>query len=272
MANGILGVDLSMYQDGISFARLMADGAKFAILRGGDGTSKDKCFDSFYITAKAHNLPVGAYWFSRAGTEEAARTEALSFYERCLKGRQFELPVYMDVEAEKLRFLGKTALAKVVQAWCDTLIDLGYCVGVYTNTNWLNNYLDFDKLQGVELWVAQWSTREPSRAHGMWQFGGETNPLRSNTMAGMVVDQNLMSKDYPTIIKEAGLNGFPKPEKEASHRYQTIDDVPAWARAETQELIDSGALRGNDNGLDLTEDMMRCMIINLRQTKAMLGK
>lgn len=53
-------------------------------------------------------------------------------------------------------------------------------------------------------------------------------------------------------------------------RYQTIEDVPQWAKAETQELMDLGALKGNEKGLDVTEDMLRCMIINLRATKALL--
>ena len=44
----------------------------------------------------------------------------------------------------------------------------------------------------------------------MWQFGGETNKLRSNIVAGVVCDQNYAYKDYPSIILNAGLNGFKK--------------------------------------------------------------
>lgn len=267
--NGILGVDISEYQQGIDFNQLMADGAKFAILRGGDGWYKDKCFDEFYASAKAVNLPVGAYWFSRATTEEEARNEATDFYERCLKDRQFELPIYMDVEADKLKYLGKAALNKVIQAWCDTLRELGFCVGIYTNTSWLNNYLDYSKLEGVELWHAQWSTVEPTSNHGMWQFGGETNYLRYNKMAGKVVDQNLMSKDYPKIIKEAGLNGYKKEvtavETEKDTRYHALEDLPEWAQPEIKELLEAGALKGDESGdLDLTLDMVRVLMISKR--------
>lgn len=47
-----------------------------------------------------------------------------------------------------------------------------------------------------------------------------------------------------------------------SPRYATIDDVPGWAREETQRLIDRGALRGNDHGkLDVSMDMLRTMIV-----------
>ena len=63
-------------------------------------------------------------------------------------------------------------------------------------------------------------------------------------------------------------------EEEAGQtlRYQSVDELPVWAKAETQELIDLGALKGNEKGLDVTEDMLRTMIINLRATKALLSK
>ena len=45
-------------------------------------------------------------------------------------------------------------------------------------------------------------------------------------------------------------------------RYYSIDDVPAWAREETQRLIDRGALLGDEHGnLDVTMDMLRTMIV-----------
>lgn len=45
-------------------------------------------------------------------------------------------------------------------------------------------------------------------------------------------------------------------------RYNTIDDVPAWARSDAQRLIDRGALRGNERGeLDLSLDMLRTLIV-----------
>ena len=47
-----------------------------------------------------------------------------------------------------------------------------------------------------------------------------------------------------------------------SPRYATIDDVPTWAREETQRLIDRGALAGTGGGkLDLSLDMLRTMIV-----------
>lgn len=54
-----------------------------------------------------------------------------------------------------------------------------------------------------------------------------------------------------------------------SPRYATIDDVPGWARKETQRLIDRGVLAGTGGGkLDLSLDMLRTMIVCQRMMDA----
>ena len=54
-----------------------------------------------------------------------------------------------------------------------------------------------------------------------------------------------------------------------SPRYATIDDVPDWAREETQRLIDRGVLAGTTGGkLDLSLDMLRTMIVCQRMADA----
>ena len=56
-------------------------------------------------------------------------------------------------------------------------------------------------------------------------------------------------------------------------RYYSIDDVPTWAREETQKLIDRGALQGDEHGnLDVTMDMLRTMIVCQRMIDAAAGK
>ncbi len=47
--------------------------------------------------------------------------------------------------------------------------------------------------------------------------------------------------------------------------YNYIDDnMPDWAKPTIQKLIDRGALKGNENGLSLTEDLIRMLVINDR--------
>lgn len=60
-------------------------------------------------------------------------------------------------------------------------------------------------------------------------------------------------------------------EEEEMVRYNTVDEIPEYYRAEAQALIDAGALRGDGAGkLNVTEDMLRCMIIGKRYMDTLL--
>ena len=211
MAFQQFGVDISKYQKGISFDRMVAQGVQFVILRGAYHLTKDSEFEAFYSQAKAKKLPVGVYLYTTATTPQGARDEADFLLNNVLKGKQFELPIYIDIEDERYYSRPKSSNTAVVRAFCDTLEAADYFTGVYASTYFFATYLDDSQLKAYTHWVAQWSkqlTYPDSSVVGMWQFGGSTNLLRSNTIAGMVVDQNYMYRDFPSIIKSYGLNGF----------------------------------------------------------------
>ncbi|MBQ3573608.1 MAG: hypothetical protein IJA16_03300, partial [Clostridia bacterium] len=47
--------------------------------------------------------------------------------------------------------------------------------------------------------------------------------------------------------------------------YNYIDDnMPEWARPTIQKLVEKGYLRGGEEGLNLTDDMLRLLVINDR--------
>lgn len=55
-------------------------------------------------------------------------------------------------------------------------------------------------------------------------------------------------------------------------RYYSLDDVPAWAREETQRLIDRGALQGDGkHELNVTYDALQAMIVCQRMIDAAGG-
>lgn len=60
-------------------------------------------------------------------------------------------------------------------------------------------------------------------------------------------------------------------EEEDMVRYNTVAEMPEYYRAEAQVLIDAGALKGGTDGsLNISEDMLRCMIISKRYMDALL--
>ena len=208
------GIDISVWQGNFDMARAKREGVEFVIIKGGggdDGLYVDRRFSENYNKAKQLGLPVGCYWFSKALTVAQARTEAEYFYQNVLKGRQFELPIYIDVENKTQLGIGKRLLTDVIKTFLSTLEQLGYFVGIYSSLYYVNRKMYDNELSQYTHWIAQWNTTL-DYAHkdicGMWQFGGETNLIRSNKVAGVTCDQDYMLQDFPNIIKKAGLNGF----------------------------------------------------------------
>ena len=207
----VFGIDVSKWQGDFNFKQAKSEGVKFAILRGAYSTDKDIRFESYYNACKSLQIPVGCYHYSMARSVSEARTEANFLINNVLKGKQFEYPIYMDVEDKVQRDLGKNLLTEIVIAFCDTLEKAGYYVGIYSSGSFFATYMHENKLTKYDKWVAHWSKQCSYKgAYGMWQFGGETNEIRSNRVAGVVCDQNYALKDYPKIIKEKGLNGYSK--------------------------------------------------------------
>lgn len=50
-------------------------------------------------------------------------------------------------------------------------------------------------------------------------------------------------------------------EEENEMRYNTVKECPSWAQATIQKLIKKGYLTGNGEGLNLSEDMVRLLVI-----------
>ena len=214
------GIDISAYQGSYDMQRAKQDGIDFVVIRGGGGDGGksgnglyvDSKFICNYNNAKKYGIPCGVYWFSHALTTDDAVREAEYCYNKILRGKKFELPVYLDIEHQDHMRIGRRALTDVIIAFCDYLEKRGYFVGVYSGLYFFQNYMIDSELTRYTHWVACWgsSCNYPyTSCYGMWQFGGGTeNRLRSPYVAGQAVDQNYMFVDFPRIIKSAGLNGY----------------------------------------------------------------
>lgn len=230
----LFGIDISEFQSGINLGIAKEQGVKFVMIRAGftgssNGVSKaiDSSYKKHYKNAKASGLGVGAYWFSRATSYEKGRSEAEYMYKNCLKGKKFEYPIAIDVEDSVYQAkASKRAVTDAIRGFCDYLEAKGYYTSIYANSNWFNNKMILSKLKSYDKWVANWGRTNPSSPeHGMWQFGGSTNLIRSPKIAGMVVDQDYAYKDYPSLIKEKGLNGFKKSTSSKKEKYTTGDYI-----------------------------------------------
>ena len=208
------GIDISTWQRYMDLSKARSEGVEFAIIRGMYGNAKDVHFEKLYARAKAQGLGVGAYQWGRACNIAQAREEAQLFVNTCLRGKQFEYPIYYDVEDNILIRLSVQELTDLITAWCEVIENNGYFAGIYMNQSCFNSEVKGSELASkYSQWRALWTTKDHKPTAQMWQFGGETNLVRTNIIAGQVCDQDYAYEDFPTIIKNAGLNGFTKTEE-----------------------------------------------------------
>ena len=108
----------------------------------------------------------------------------------------------------------RVTLTEIVKTFCSIVEAAGYWVGIYSSESFFNSEMNDGELTRYSHWVARWGKSKPAPTSGaetqMWQFGGETNLIRSNKINGQTCDQDYCYVDYPAKIKSAGLNGYSK--------------------------------------------------------------
>lgn len=194
----VTAIDVSYCQTGVDYNKVKNSGIDAVIIRAGFGKEtyqKDSEFETHYRNAKKAGLAVGVYWYSYAYSVAEAKQEAKVCL-ACIKGKTLELPVYYDLEESGQTKLGMSALTNIAIAFCDAIKASGYRAGVYGNLNWLNNYLDYEKLRNkYSIWLAQWSS-SPSKACDIWQNAdnGRINGINGNVDTDVIINNNIIKK------------------------------------------------------------------------------
>ena len=199
------GIDISHWQGKPDFAKLKSQ-LDFIIIQAGFGrvaSQIDSEYERNYRECKKYGIPCGAYWFSYATDPADAKLEAYACID-VLKGKQFEYPIYYDIEGAAC----SGDVSGKCQAFCDTLENAGYFAGIYISRSPAQQYLNEYCRKKYALWLAEYGGRVNwTGAVGVWQNSdsGHFDGITGN------VDTDICYVDYPAMIKSGGFNGFPKP-------------------------------------------------------------
>lgn len=220
----IKGIDVSKWQGKILWEHVAKSDIKFAMLRSSFGfcsnnSQIDTCFETNYKECKKYNIPCGAYHYSYARNKEQAIKEA-NYMLKAIKGKIFEFPIAFDIEEpEILNKLTRNEIAEIIKGFCETIENAGYYVCVYSSKSYIESFTD-EIIKKYDIWLAQWDTVKPTttKPYGIWQFSskGKVVGIQGN------VDLNYCYKDYPSIMKHNGLNGFNKVEPETQQKETNI--------------------------------------------------
>lgn len=225
-----LGLDISEHQgENFDFDAVKKAGYSFVILRCGFGTHPTKeprmdyHFEANYAAARKAGLNIGVYFYSYASTVAQAKEE-LALFLKYIEGKTFEYPVYYDFENSdcKEKMGSRAGTAKLIcQTVLDGLAKEGYLAGLYSYASWADPsyngwiYNMVNELgKKYEFWMANYSKNDGtlntdnakrySAMYGMHQY---TSKGRIDGYGGNL-DVNVCFKDYPSIVKAYGFNGY----------------------------------------------------------------
>lgn len=252
------GIDVSKHQGVIDWKKVKGScNVDFAIIRAGYGKSisqKDPQFEANYRGCKENGIPVGAYWYSYAKTVDEAKQEAAVFLET-LKGKQFELPVYYDIEEQATFSTGINNTSAIASAFCKALENSGYFAGIYAAKSHLENYFTDSVKRRYTVWVAHVNVAQTNYTgkYDVWQYSWK------GSIPGISgdVDCDYCYRDFPAEIKAAGLNGFEKPQKPKTDEAKRILYIPGMTAADVQVYLAWCAEKGAGNYKDTAQEFER---------------
>ncbi len=259
--SGKKGVDISSLNGDVSIKTVKNAGYDFVMIRCGYGddlkVQDDTQFESNVKKCEAAGVPWGAYLYSYALNTDDAKSEAKHVV-RLLKNKKPTLPVAFDMEdGDGYKKRNGMPSNKTLVAICKTFLSeikkAGYYPMLYSSLSWLNNQLnDKSLLNAYDIWVAQWnSTCDYKGSYGMWQYGGETNFIESNSIPGVgVIDKDKCMKDYPTIIKNGGYNNWGKSDKVLDTTGYKYNDNSIGVLALKEMLMLAKQLKITTQGMD----------------------
>ncbi len=213
------GIDISGWQKNIDYETL-SQNIGFAIVRIGYGVQylpnkqKDSELENHYY-GLIDKVPVGGYYYQYANEEGEGIKEA----QNCLlyiENKQFNLPIYYDIEDKSVLGLDKDILTNIALEFCETIEANGYKAGIYASKSVLEDKLDTDRISKYSIWCASYGKNDSSKyewakyngKHEIWQYTsrGEINGING------YVDMNIMYEDdLPSNANNSPSQGASEP-------------------------------------------------------------
>ena len=171
-----VGVDVSSWQGNQIDWNQVSTVASFAIVRAGyRGASgravEDTCAVRNVNAAKSAGMQVGLYFYSIATNIFQAMEEADIAVNVANKCGGVSLPIYFDMEYNRVASLSRQDKTAIANAFIDRVHSYGYNAGFYSYLYWMKNQMDMNGLRSDSVWVAQYNnTCTYTGKYDFWQY------------------------------------------------------------------------------------------------------
>ena len=237
------GIDISQHNGKIDFSKVKSE-VDFVILRLGwignkNNHTLDTKFNEYYEGCKNANIPIGIYVYCYSNSEEHARSGA-EWTINQLKNKTIDLPIYIDMEDNTIKSLGRRKLTDIVISYNTVIENAGYWAGTYANADWFKNYLIKDELvPRYTSWIAHYGVN-PNKYKGQYDMLQYTSAGKVSGINGNV-DLDEMYRDLLNEINNSA-NVQPAPVQPQ----KTIDEI-------ANEVINGQWGNGEERKKKLTE-------------------
>ena len=183
------GIDISVYQGTIDWAKVSKSGVDFAMIRAGYRGYGDKgvlvedsMFSKNVLGAKTNKIDIGIYFYTQAINVEEAKEEA-KFVVNLIKkyGIDVKYPIAIDTELSptgtgRADSISKEKRTEIVKAFCETIKQLGYKPMVYASKYWLYDNLNVQQISQYDTWLAHYTDKTDYKySYTMWQYTSTGN-------------------------------------------------------------------------------------------------
>lgn len=175
------GIDVSKHQGEIDWAKVAADGVKFAFIRvgnrgyGSGAIVEDGQFENNIKGAISNGIQVGVYFFSQAVNEQEALEEAQFVLEK-IAPYKVQCPIVLDVEkvADSEARMNKISTEQRTTntlVFLETVQEAGYEVMLYHNMEMGLLMLDLPQFEAYNKWFAYYNKEiYYPYAFDVWQY------------------------------------------------------------------------------------------------------
>ena len=153
------GIDVAKWNGVIDWSKVKLANISFAVLKVTNKNNRvEEAFERNYAGATEQGITVVVYRYVYAKTVEAAKAEANAIVQ-ALSGKKINFRVWLDMEADSIKNIGKSRLTEIINAEADIIQAAGFQVGIYCNTDWYRNVLDSESLKSrFPFWIARYGT------------------------------------------------------------------------------------------------------------------
>ena len=137
------GIDVAKWNGVIDWSKVKLANISFAVLKVTNKNNRvEEAFERNYAGATEQGITVGVYRYVYAKTVEAAKAEANAIVQ-ALSGKKINFRVWLDMEADSIKNIGKSRLTEIINAEADIIMCILPPIGVamlgidyYTGSLW----------------------------------------------------------------------------------------------------------------------------------------